>query len=103
MRTDILETEVETEVEKPDYNKLEGGVSASDAGRGTDDGDDVKLYVVKSRMRVTSQVEGTTEAAALGVRPCLNLAGVLELAMDLHSNRRTRKSPTLVVNEWQVA
>ena len=43
-----------TEVEKPAYNRLESGVNVNDADRGADDGDDVKLYVVKSRMRVPS-------------------------------------------------
>lgn len=43
-----------TEVERPDYNKLESGVNASDADRGTDDGDDVGLYVETSRMGVPS-------------------------------------------------
>ena len=51
-------------------------------------------------MRVpSSQVEGTTDAAAaLGVR-----AGASKLAaMDLHNNHQ-RKSPTLVVEDERVA
>ena len=43
MYTDSLETEVE----KPAYNRLESGVNVSDVYRGTDDGDDAKLYVVE--------------------------------------------------------
>ena len=91
-----------TEVEKPGYNKPESGVSVSDVDRGTDDGGDGKLYVVKSRMRVASSyVEGMTEAAAaLGVRPCLDSAGAFELlAMDPHNNHRRKKSPTLMVED----
>jgi len=77
---------------------LESGVSASDADCGADDGDDAKLYVVKSRMLVPSW---QVAAAALGVRPCLDSAGALELAMDRHNNHPRRKSPTLVVEDEQ--
>jgi hypothetical protein len=43
-------------------------------------------------------VEGIEAAAALGVRPCLDSAGVFELAMDLHNNQR-KKSLTLMVGD----
>jgi hypothetical protein len=43
----------------------------------------------------SSQVEGMTEAAAMGVRPCLDSAGGVELAMGHRNNFQRRKSPTL--------
>jgi len=51
---DMCTDNLETEAEKPAYNKPENGVSVSDVDRETDDGDDAKLFVVKSRMRVPS-------------------------------------------------
>ena len=39
----------------------------------------------------------TEDAAALGVRPCLEPAGGFELAMDLHNNHQRRKSLTLMM------
>lgn len=85
-------------MEKPCYNKPEKGANVSDGDHGTDDGGgDVMFYVVRSRTRVPSWVEGT-RSAAFGVRPCLDLFCAFELAMELHNNYR-RKSPTLVTKE----
>jgi len=91
----------ETKVEKPGDNKPENGANVSDRDHGTYDGDDVKFYVVKSRRRVSSLVEGMIGAAAFGVSPYLDLVGALEL---LHNNYRRMKKPTLVVEDgWRVA
>jgi len=92
MCIDNLPVETE-EVEAPRYNKLGSGVSVSDGDHGTDDDDDGKLDGEKSRMRVPSSKE---EAAALGVRPCLDSGGEFELAMDRHNNHQRRKSLTLM-------
>lgn len=80
-------------VEKPDYSILGSGASVSDDDHETDDGDDVEPCVEKSRKGVpSSSVEGMTEdAAAFGVRPCLESGGVFEQAMDLHNNQRRKR------------
>lgn len=92
---------LETEGEKPRYNNLESGVNVSDGDHGTDDDDDdddAKSYVVKSRRRVTSQVEETTQAA-FGVKPCLDLVGAFEVAVELHNYQRRRKKNPMTVDE----
>jgi hypothetical protein len=89
-------------VEKPHYSILEsGGASVSDDDHETDDADDVEPFVEKSRMGVPSSwVEGVTEdAAALGVKSCLESAGVFEQAMDLHNNQWRWKRRTMILVE----